>query len=153
MEDIIENSRKFLLHNPEYNQVVIDWINFGNRANYHKISKSNLTKFTIKYDNLLTMIEKLLVNANIKTTSEIILNRETSFPISDIPLLTATTSREEPPGCFGDIFYSVIIPKDTPIFFINALDLNKGLPLIETEEEFLIGPVKTKLINNKIYIY
>lgn len=153
MESIIEKSKRFLIENPEYEQVVIDWIDFGDKANYHKITGTNMDRYPLsRYKIILASTEQLLVEANIKTPSEMILNRETSFPNSDIPLLTSTTSRTDTSGTYGEKIFPVIIPKGTPIFFISAINLNEGRKLEETEEEFLIGPVKTKLINNVIHV-
>lgn len=151
MNDIVEKSKKFLLDNREYyNRNITNWISFGDAANYDVILNTGNKKWSSSALEALELLEE----ANIETKDEIVLYRETNYPLNNIPVLTsAAYSPDGFNGTFGEKIYKIFIPKGTRIFYISALDEIDGKKRSETEEEFLLSPGITTLDSNNNILY
>lgn len=151
---LIQQSIAYLRNHPENIRLIEEWINKGDRANELVfLGDTGLPHVDRPYKLLRERICKFIEQANIITSEEIVLYRETDFPNREISLCVPTTNRSEGPGSFGSINYQIIIPKGTKLFYISAIDLVRGFSNDQTEEEFLIAPHKTKLVDGKICLY
>jgi len=149
---VIVQSVDFLQDNAYGMKALKDWITWGDEANRHRVLKLGNEHSRMNYDDIIVKMEDLLEEAQIMAPVDMYLYRETSYPCTETPLLIPTTARKEYTGSFGDKHYQVFIPKGTKLFYVSARDLVLGMPNDETEEEFLLAPACTHLVDGILHL-
>ncbi len=142
----IENSLKWLKEHPEAENFFGVWIGHGDSINY----AIHRGKIPHCHSDAPNAIQKILEDADFRFKEDVLFYRETSFPNKITPTLTSVTSKREASGEFGDNKYPILVPKGTKFFFISASDILAGVPLEETEEEFLLEHGSHILVDGRL---
>lgn len=128
---------------------------FSDFINRNKRSLGSGRLLVDKYLNTIMGMIDLLEKSKISTNKEIILKRQTNYPITNKYVFTSVSDREDLESnlIFGDKTYFIKIPKGIPIFYISAFDEHAGMLREETEEEFILYPGRTILDENNLLVY
>ena len=128
---------------------------FSDFINRNKRSLGSGRLMVDKYLNTIMGMIDLLEKSKISTNEEIILKRQTNYPITNKYVFTSVSDREDLESnlIFGDKTYFIKIPKGIPIFYISAFDEHAGMLREETEEEFILYPGRTILDENNLLVY
>ena len=151
---LIAQSVDFLRYNLHGMRAVEDWTKWGDEVNLFRVIGPDDYPCNLrdKYNNIIIKMEDLLEEAQIVAPVDLYLYRETSYPCTETPLLIPTTASQEYTGSFGDKKYQVFIPKGTKLFYVSARDLLLGMPNDQTEEEFLLAPACTYLVDGILHL-
>ena len=128
---------------------------FSDFINRNKRSLGSGRLLVDKYLNTIMGMIDLLEKSKISTNEEIILKRQTNYPITNKYVFTSVSDREDLESnlIFGDKTYFIKIPKGIPIFYISTFDEHAGMLREETEEEFILYPGRTILDENNLLVY